>query len=304
MRLLFVFVDGIGLGSEQPGNPFVDNETPGISYLLNGNYLTIESAGYTGAMASLLGLDAVMGVDGLPQSATGQASIFTGYNAPGYLGYHLNGFPDENLRQLLASSGIFLQLKQKGYQVNFANAYRPAFFKMLKQGLPGNHYSCSTLITYYGGLPFNGLHELKEAHALYMDITNATLIRKGFNVPLITPDQGASRLLEISANYDFCLFEYFLSDLAGHMADRNEAARVLSDLDCFISALSVGINPSKTVLMIASDHGNMEYISSREHTANPVPLLIVGDGRIREAIVPIINDLKDILTGINVVLES
>lgn len=304
MRLLFVFVDGIGLGPEEPGNPFVDNETPGISDLLNGNDMTIESAGYNGVEATLLDLDAVMGVNGLPQSATGQASIFTGYNAPAYLGYHLNGFPNEFLRRLLLSSGVFRQLKQKGYKVNFANAYRPEFFELLKLGLPGNHYSCSTLITYYGGLSFNGLQELKEKQALYMDITNETLIRRGFNVPLITPDQGAFQLLEISANYDFCLFEYFLSDLAGHMADRHEAKRVLSDLDCFISALAAGINPSDTILMIASDHGNMEYLSSREHTANPVPLLMVGDSKVREAAAPIMHDLKDILTGVNLVLES
>ena len=304
MRLLFIFVDGIGLGPNEPGNPFTDNKTPGISSLLNGLDLTIEAAGFTGKDASLIDLDAVMGVNGLPQSATGQASIFTGHNAPAHLGYHLNGFPDERLRKLLSDKGIFLQLKKRGYKVNFANAYRPAFFEMLKRGLPGNSYSCSTLITYYGGLPFYGLQDLKEGRALYMDITSETLCRMGFDVPLITPEQGASHLLEISKDYDFCLFEYFLSDLAGHLADRDEAKRVLSDLDRFISTISSGLDQSETFLMLASDHGNLEFLSSREHTANPVPLLMVGSSKIRDTVALTMKDLTDILAAVNMILES
>lgn len=304
MRLLFIFVDGIGLGPNKPGNPFTDNKTPGISSLLNGMDLTIEAAGFTGKDASLIDLDAVMGVNGLPQSATGQASIFTGHNAPAHLGYHLNGFPDEKLRKLLSDKGIFLQLKKKGYKVNFANAYRPAFFEMLKRGLPGNSYSCSTLITYYGGLPFYGLQDLKEGRALYMDITSETLCRMGFDVPLITPEQGASHLLEISKDYDFCLFEYFLSDLAGHLADRDEAKRVLSDLDRFISTISSGLDQSETFLMLVSDHGNLEFLSSREHTVNPVPLFMVGSSKIRDTVAPTMKDLTDILAAVNMILES
>ncbi len=304
MRLLFIFVDGIGLGPNEPGNPFVENKTPGISELLGGRDLTIEAAGYNGADATLIGLDAVMGIDGLPQSATGQASIFTGINAPAYIGYHLNGFPNDSLRRLLARKGIFLQLKQKGYRVHFANAYRPQIFEMLKQGLPGNHYSCSSLIAYYGGLPFNGLQDLKEGNALYMDITNDALCRMGFSVPIITPEEGASRLLEISTKYDFCLFEYFLSDLAGHMADRDEAGRVISDLDRFISELAANLDQSEVFLMLASDHGNLEFLSSREHTANPVPLLMVGEDNLRKSTIPLIYDLKDILAGINKLLDN
>ncbi len=304
MRLLFIFVDGIGLGPNEQGNPFADNKTPGISSLLNGSDLTIETAGFSGSKASLIGLDAVMGVSGLPQSATGQASIFTGHNAPAYIGYHQNGFPGAKLRRLLSDKGVFRQLKESDYRVNFANAYRPAFFEMLKRGLPGNSYSCSTLITYYGGLPFYGLQDLKKGQALYMDITNNILRRMGFAVPLITPEQGASHLLEISKKYDFCMFEYFLSDLAGHMGDQNEAKRVLSDLDRFISTICSGIDQSETFLMMASDHGNLEYLSSREHTDNPVPLLMVGSSKIRDSVTPLMKELKDILTAIYMILEK
>jgi 2,3-bisphosphoglycerate-independent phosphoglycerate mutase len=134
LRLLFIFLDGVGLGADLPSNPFVSNSTPGLDYILEGRALSAASSGFNGQKATLLGLDAVLGVSGLPQSATGQASIFTGSNAPAYLGSHANGFPGAKLRRLLATRGIFRELKRKGFNPFFANAYRPPFFELLKRG--------------------------------------------------------------------------------------------------------------------------------------------------------------------------
>lgn len=295
MRLLFIFIDGIGLGLEQSDNPFYTTETSGVSAILEGRSLTASAAGFCGAQASLCSLDATMGIPGLPQSATGQAAIFTGHNAPAYMGSHLNGFPDHKLRKLLAAKGHFRQLKSSHYKVIFANAYRPPFFDLLRRGLPGNRYSCSTLITYYGGLPFFSLSDLVAGRALFMDITNDILQKMGFDVPLITPEEGAGRLLQISKNYDFTLFEYFLSDLAGHMADQTEAKRVIQILDRFIGTLAEKINFNDTILMIASDHGNLENLSSRVHTLNKVPALLVGNRELRLLLQPELHDLTDLL---------
>ncbi len=302
MRLLFIFIDGVGLGKNEPNNPFANAETPGLADILGGKRLTEESAGYVGPQASLLGLDATLGVPGLPQSATGQASIFTGINAPAFLGSHLNGFPEQKLRRLLSVKGLFRQLKGKGFRVVFANAYRPSFFEHLRRGLPGNRYSCSTLITYYGGLPFYSLNDLKAGRALYMDITNDILQRMGFDVPLITPEEGASRLAEISCGNDFCLFEYFLSDLAGHMADRPEAGRIVNILDRFIGTLAEEIDSEETLLVVTSDHGNLEDLSSRDHTHNQVPALLVGDPGLRRFLQPGLKDLTDLFPAVQAAL--
>jgi 2,3-bisphosphoglycerate-independent phosphoglycerate mutase len=295
LRLLFIFIDGVGLGLEQPDNPFYTTETNGISAILGGRRLTVSAAGFCGEQASLCSLDATMGVPGLPQSATGQAAIFTGLNAPAHLGSHLNGFPDHKLRKLLAAKGLFRQLKSNHHKVIFANAYRPPFFDLLRRGLLGNHYSCSTLITYYGGLPFFSLSDLVAGRALFMDITNDILQKMGFDVPLITPEEGAGRLLAISNNYDFTLFEYFLSDLAGHMADQSEAKRVIQILDRFIGTLAAKINFDDTMLIIASDHGNLEDLSNRVHTLNKVPALLVGNRDLRLQLQPEMHDLTDLL---------
>lgn len=303
MRLLFIFIDGVGLGKENQDNPFFLTDTPGISKILEGRQLTINSASYSGALATLKGLDATLGIPGLPQSATGQASIFTGVNAASYIGKHLNGFPDQKLRRLLATKGFFRQLKSNGYRVIFANAYRPPFFDLLRRGLPGNRYSCSTLITHYGRLPFYDLIDLEMGRALYMDITNDILKRMGFEVALISPEEAAERLLKISSNYDFCLFEYFLSDLAGHMADRSEASRIVSILDRFIGRLSDLVNPRESMIIITSDHGNLEDLSSGDHTYNQVPALLIGNPELRTVLHPGLFDLTGFLPMIETALK-
>jgi len=303
LRLLFIFVDGIGLGTQQVGNPFVFTDTPGISSLLDGQHLTENAKNHKGSKATLLGLDATLNVPGFPQSATGQASIFTGSNAAAYLGRHLRGFPNSALRGLISRKSMFKQLREKGFRVAFANAYRPSFFDLLRCDLPGNRFSCSTLTAYYGGLPFLGLDDLKAGNALYMDITNDTLQRMGFDVPLIAPEKGAERLIEISRNFDFCLFEYFLSDLAGHLAEQSESGRVISILDSFIGSLAEQIDPQEEMILVSSDHGNLEDLSSRRHTINEVPALLIGDLQKRRQIDDQLKTLTDLLPAINTVLE-
>ena len=165
LHVIVVFIDGVGLGEPSLENPFVFTETPFLKKLLRGNPLTRETSGFHNEEATLWALDAQLGVSGLPQSATGQATLFTGINAPRRLGYHLNGFPNQPLRELLAAEGIFASLREKGYRCTFVNAYRPKFFEKLKQGLPGSRYSCSTLVTYYGKLPFYNLDDLKAGKA-------------------------------------------------------------------------------------------------------------------------------------------
>jgi len=295
LRLIFIFIDGVGLGEQQASNPFVYTETPGLSKLLDGKCLTSKAVNHEGLKASLFGLDATLGIDGLPQSATGQASMFTGINAAAFLGRHLRGFPNHPLRQLIAENSLFKQLRRVGYKVAFANAYRPPFFELLRRGLPGCRYSCSTLITYYGGLPFYSLEDIKAGRALYMDITNEVLQRMQFDVPLLTPEQGASQLLNIGRKFDFCLFEYFLSDLAGHLADSSEAGQVVTRLDKFIGSLAEQIDPDEEMLIVTSDHGNIEDVSRREHTLNRVPLLMVGNKDLRSKCGYQLNDLTELL---------
>lgn len=302
MKLILLFIDGVGLGTDAAENPFYALNTPGLDSILEGQRFTATTAGYSGAQATLLGLDATLGVPGLPQSATGQATIFTGVNAAAYLGNHLNGLPNLKLRGLLALRGLFRRFQQIGYRVCFANAYRPQFFELLAQGLPGEHYSCSTLVTYYGGLDFFSLADLQNGSAVYMDLTNSLLVKQGYDLAQITPEEGARRLAALSDDYDFCLFEYFLSDLAGHQGESGQVRSVIDTLDRFIGTLARQVDPVQTFLMVCSDHGNIEDSLVNDHTFNQVPLLMIGAPELRRLIGATTENLTQLLAAAEKVL--
>lgn len=278
MSLIFIFLDGVGLGLEEQSNPFFNVKTPFLTSLFGGKSLTREASGKEYAEATLLALDAVLGVEGRPQSATGQTSLFTGVNAAAVLGRHLRGFPNRILRKILAEKGMFLQLKSRSFTGTFANAYRPDFFQALKEGL-NQRFSCSTLITYYGGLDFRNLDDLRNGQAVYMDITNKFLREKGFKVPQVSPHEAGKTLVNISRGFDLTFFEHFFTDLAGHSGDYNTAAEVVAILDSFLESVAENMDLQRNILLVSSDHGNLEDMSSKIHTFNPVPALVMGKQR-------------------------
>ncbi len=303
MRVLLIFIDGVGLGKAAGSNPLYYLNTPGIASILGGQQLISDSIGFESDKASLLGLDATLNVPGLPQSATGQAAIFTGENAAALVGEHINGYPEKTIRDLLYDKSLFKRIREKGFNCCFANAYRPAFFEMLELGLPGYTYSCSTLASFFGGLNFFSLDDIRTGGALYMDITNRVLLQMGFDIPIIEPEEGAKRLLEISKDYDFCMFEYFLSDIAGHTANPEEAEPVIETLDRFIGAMASDISSGEALIMFTSDHGNLEDLATREHTYNKVPLLLIGSRALRRLPEMQAQCLTDVLPAIIAALQ-
>ncbi|MFM8426621.1 MAG: phosphoglyceromutase, partial [Chloroflexota bacterium] len=74
MKILFLFLDGIGLGEDNPEtNPFLRANMPHLESLLGGQKMTKSAAPFEGDSILLKAVDPNLGVKGLPQSATGQA---------------------------------------------------------------------------------------------------------------------------------------------------------------------------------------------------------------------------------------
>ena len=275
-RVLLLFIDGLGLGENQAHNPLYALPTPGLNSLLGGAPLTLKSIGASGEKSLLLPLDAGLNVPGVPQSATGQASLFTGENAAALLGRHLKGFPNETLRNLLREKGFFQECLAQGFKVTFANAFRPAFFSALEKG--HRFFSCSTMLNYYAGLPFRSLEDVEEGEAVYADITNEYLQEQGFPVTVIEPAEAAHRLCRLATGYDLTLFEYFLTDIAAHSRKAERIHAAIHRLDEFLLTLDT-ILPPDCLLVVTSDHGNIEDTRMKGHTQNPVPALIYGRER-------------------------
>lgn len=85
-KLVFIFIDGIGLGKDSQSNPFCVAEMPFIRGLTG--CPLVEGVSVNNGTLLFKGIDACLGVDGIPQGATGQTSLFTGINASKHLGYY------------------------------------------------------------------------------------------------------------------------------------------------------------------------------------------------------------------------
>lgn len=274
MRVILFFVDGIGLAPAGINNPFSTTATPCLDRLLGGSRLTSEAVGKSTEVATLNALDATLGVQGLPQSATGQTALFTGLNAAKVMGRHVSGFPPEPLRRILQTDGILKKILSAGKKAVFLNGYRPEFAADLTGG--NRCFAATTLINLYAGLPFYSFEDMAAGHSLYSDITNEVLHAMGFEVPYLSPEEAGKILVQKVAAYDFLLFEYFLTDMVAHKQDRSKAAECLSVIDRFVGSVIAHLDLAETLFILTSDHGNLEDLTSGNHTANRVPCLLVG----------------------------
>lgn len=291
MRVLMIFIDGFGLGErDETKNPYVRARTPTLDRLLGGHCLYQDVGIVVGPLAVMLPTDTTLGVPGLPQSATGQTTLWTGINAAQVVGYHVNAYPTKTLRELLSSHSIFKVVTERGKKATFANAFRPQYFELAAQGKARN--STSTQATLSAGLPLRTFDDLAAGNAIYQDITNELLRLWGFDLPLIEPELAGTRLARIADDYDFTLFEYFQSDRAGHRGDLKRGMEIIELLDRFLGAVIAETNLSQSLIIVTSDHGNLEDISVETHTLNPVPTILIQENIV--ANYPVITSLTQI----------
>src|SRR5215211_2266515 len=135
MRVLFIFLDGIGLGENDPTiNPLARANMPNLNRLLEGRKLIKDAAPFYGEHASLLAIDPAVGVSGLPQSATGQAILLTGMNIPAELGYHYGPKPNPEVAAYLKEGTLFSRFANEGKKAALLNAYPPRYFDGVNSG--------------------------------------------------------------------------------------------------------------------------------------------------------------------------
>ncbi|MCM3869066.1 MAG: alkaline phosphatase family protein [Pyrinomonadaceae bacterium] len=285
MSLLLFFIDGLGIGSRGTSNPFdgLEDAAP-LAVFKNEPPATLD-----GVMVST---DACLGIEGRPQSASGQTTILTGVNAPSLLGYHKQGFPNKALLEIIREHSLFLQLKQAGVApITFANAYTKRFFEDRPRWV-----SATTAAVEAAGLPFRTIDDLRNGRAVFQDFTNRMLIERGEDIPLRTSTEAAEVLAAVVSESRFTLFEYFITDKVGHAQDMEAARAVLQDLARLVRELLARVDLTRTSVILTSDHGNIEDLSSRNHTLNEVPTIVWGANR--DSIASRIKSLADITPAI------
>ncbi len=264
--VLMIFLDGVGIGKEDPEiNPFGRLDARIFKHFG-------DRPGELPRRGVCLPTDACLGIDGLPQSATGQVTLFTGENAARRLGYHLQGFPNRALKNLLEAGSIFRRIRELGGEVAFANAYTPRYLKRKRSWVSATTAMCET-----AGVPLRTVADVAAGRAVYFDLTNARLAKNGFDVPVRSAEQSAEVLVSVARSCNLCLYEYFLTDRAGHRGTLEEAVGVADEVDRLVSAAAKLVDLSNSSLIVCSDHGNLEDKSTRLHTRNPVPTLVWGE---------------------------
>lgn len=258
MKIIFLFVDGLGLRAPATDNPVNPEVCPTLCRLIERESRPI---------------DACLGVAGLPQSATGQATMFTGVNCSAAMGRHCEGFPGPELRNIIEENNLFLQLRRRGKKVRFADAYLVDSTEELSSR---RFKSVTTVMALTAPETISTADDLMADRALMQDLTRITIQDRYPDIPVIPPQRAAEHLFAIARENDFTLYEFFQTDISGHSMDYARACAVLRVYDRFLASLLRYTAAAGITVVMTADHGNIESVDERGHTMNPVPFVATG----------------------------
>lgn len=304
-KVIFIFLDGVGIGKSDASNPFYRAQTRYLPFYDSGCLLPGD--------IPVKAIDACMGIPGMPMSATGQTSLFTGTNVPALLGQHRDSYPDRAMRQIIKQHNIFSAVRSLGRKPRFINAFpgphhlfspmyihikddgelytSPTFQSQVRRPLSAT--TCMMVADRM--LPF-GREDIRKGRAIFHDYSNETLDGKYPVLPRYTPEQAAEIIYSTSRDYDLLLYEYFQTDFYGHGFEPDDCVGLVKELDRLTGHLISLLDPASDTLIITSDHGNIEDFNTQLHTYNPVPLLTYGfkNEQLRERI----SNLAQVKAGI------
>lgn len=289
-----LFTDGVGIGPRDPA----------VNPLCSGDYLLSRFSDGSGSTlppdVCCFSTDTTFGMAGRPQSASNQTAIYTASDAPKRIGAHVLGYPNAALRELIANESIVKRLQTAGRTATFANAYPLEYLEALglphRAGTPSGvviaaavakklKATASTLAMTAGGIELRTFDDARAGAGLTHDIDGLMASRRDPTLPKRSAAQSAQIFWSLAE--DFTLFEHFLADEAGHARDFEAASRAIAAFDAFAREV-IAQRPSDAVVLICSDHGNVEDLSIRSHTRNPVAVLCAGEAGLH------IHDVADV----------
>ncbi len=219
-------------------------------------------------------LDATLGIDGLPQSGTGQATLLTGTNAAELHGSHFGPWVPVRLRPLVERDNFLGRALEGGRTAAFANAYPSDW--------PGARHrrrvAGPPLAAKAAGLLTRDHNDLAQGRAVASEIVNDGWRRwiGDHAAPAIAPAQAGVNLAAIANAHDLTFFAHYSTDTAGHRGGMAGAVASLERVDGFLDGILQGLADDRALLVV-SDHGNVEEVGVG-HTRNPALGLAVGPG--------------------------
>ncbi len=277
-------MDGVGLGEPDPAvNPFASAAMPNLAGLLGEGWYLTGRGRITTPRASLAPTDATLGVPGRPQSATGQAAILTGRNVPRLVGEHYGPKPNPAVSAVIGEGTLFREVVEAGGRAALLTPYPQRYFEAVESGK--RLLSAVPLAATSAGLSLVGADDLRAGRAVSPDFTGQGW--RDFlgyaDAPILSLPEAGRRIAALAAAHDFSFFEHWPTDQAGHRGTLAEAVAHLEVIDAVLGGLLAAWDEARGLLIITSDHGNLEEKGHRQHTRNAVPTILVGPDHVAHA---------------------
>jgi 2,3-bisphosphoglycerate-independent phosphoglycerate mutase len=276
-HILFLFVDGIGLGANNPEtNPFALAKMPTLKALSNGKGWFKDTGKQESERALFIPTDPRLGIAGKPQSGSSQAAILTGRNVPEEIGRHYGPLPNQDIRAILDSGNFFMEAKAQGLKAALIDAYPPQRLDGIESGmrLPSSIQYAAIA----GGQSLFTTEDLKARRALTAEYTGYPWRdHLGItDIPFFTPYEAGKEMVRISRDYDFSFHSQWMTDWVGHRGTMEQAVELIEIFDDVMRGVLDAWDDNEGLVLVTSDHGNMEEMNNKKHTEADVPSLIIG----------------------------
>lgn len=280
-HVLIFFLDGVGLGVDDPEiNPFVEADLPSLKALLGQSwYLRPDNGGpgrFSRERVSFVPTDANLNISGRPQSATGQATILTGRNVPEIVGEHYGPKPNKEVAAVIKESNLFQDVVRGGGTAALITPYPQSYFESIDSGK--RLLSSIPLAALSAGLSLMTAEDLRAGRAVSPGFTG-----QGWHdylgysdIPIHTLFEAGQQIARVAQDYSFSFFEHWPSDRSGHRGTLDQAVEHLRFIDKALGGLLHAWDDANDLLIITSDHGNIEEKNHRQHSRNPVPTILIG----------------------------
>jgi hypothetical protein len=292
--VLLLFLDGVGIGPADPRrNPFLMARLPTLAGLLGGGIPTLADPRRRGVAAgwsaASVPLDALLGVEGTPQSGTGQSTLLTGHNAARLFGRHFGPWVPVRLRPLVEEESVLRRVVERGLPTAFANAYPES--RTERRG--ARWVAAPPLAARAAGLLTRHHQALARGEAVASEIVNTGWRRRlGYrDLPDVTARDAGRTLGTLASGHALTLFAHYRTDTVGHDGDAAACVAALERVDALLGGILETL-PATHHVVVCSDHGNVEDLTERGHTRNPALGVVIGrDAESRAATLASLQDV-------------
>ncbi len=278
MHILTLFLDGIGLGDNNPEiNPFAVADMPTIHELTNGKRWLRDTGRQESERAIFIPTDPRLGVEGRPQSGTGQAAILTGLNVPQIIGRHYGPKPEAQTREIIVEHSYFKRVVARGKKAELLTAYPHGLLHDFERGKTLR--SSIQQSAFETGQRHLTIEDVMEKRALTAEWTTEMWQKylKIDGVPNYSAREAGQLMAQLSRNYDFAFHSHWFTDRVGHRGPLEKGIELLETFDQVMTGILDEWDDNEGLIVVISDHGNMEDIGVRHHTENDIPTLIIGN---------------------------